>query len=590
MKNYINYFFILLFLSSIKVSAEDYPQITNVYNRKTTSLNGKWKFIIDQAEIGKKRKFWEDKHVKNKTELLEYNFETAAQINVPGDWNSQQSELLYYEGKIWYQKSFPFEKQEGKRYFLYFGAANYQAEVYLNGEKLGIHKGGFNPFNFEVTDLMKEKNSLVVSVDNTRKKEQIPTLECDWKNFGGITRDVLIIEENSAFIRDFSVRLKKGSKDEIECNVWVDGDAKGQEVVLNIPELGIEEKIGVASGVGSKSINVKRITNWSPENPKLYAVNFELDDQVLKDEIGFRTIEVKGHDILLNGESIFLKGISMHEESPFTGGRAYSKEEACTFLDWAKELGSNYVRLSHYPHNEHIVKLADQKGLLLWEEIPVYWDIDWENEETFALAKQMLGDVITRDKNRASVIIWSVANETDISEIRNKFLKGLIDFAREQDDSRLISAALLTHAADEDKDVKVIDDPFGNYADIISVNQYIGWYGGTPSSLRKIQWDVKFDKPFVFSEFGAGALGGFHADSLTRWSEEYQEWYYKENIEMCERIDQLRGVSPWILIDFQSPRRRLTGYQDGFNRKGLISSEGKKKKAFFVLKDYYLKK
>jgi len=183
-----------------------------------------------------------------------------------------------------------------------------------------------------------------------------------------------------------------------------------------------------------------------------------------------------------------------------------------------------------------------------------------------------------------------MANETDISESRNTFLKKLIDYTKAKDNTRLISAALLVHGDGATKNKRVVDDPFGENADIISVNQYTGWYGKSlPDGLKKLEWEIKFDKPFVFSEFGAGALGGFHADSLTRWSEEYQAWYYRETLNMCERIDQLRGMSPWILVDFQSPRRRLPYYQDGFNRKGLISSEGKKKKAFYILKEYYKK-
>lgn len=590
MQKYI-YVIILLVIPSC-LWAGEFPLITNVYNRQTISLNGKWKYLIDQGEIGNRRKFWEDRQVENPSQLLEYNFETAAQINVPGDWNSQKDELLYYEGKIWYQKSFLHEKKDGKRYFIYFGAANYKTEVFLNGKKLGEHEGGFTPFNFEITDLLKDENSLVVSVDNTRSKEQIPTLVSDWKNFGGITRDVMIIEENNTFIRDYKLGLKKGSMNEIEFSVWLDGLKNQQNITLEIPGLDFTETLQVnASGVATKSFIVDDISLWSPDNAKLYDVNLTLQSQLLTDRIGFRSIEVSGTKILLNGESIYLKGISLHEESPFTHGRTHSPEEARMMIDWVKELGCNYLRLSHYPHNEHIVRLAEEEGIMLWEEIPVYWDIDWDNEKTYDLAQKMLDAMITRDRNRAAIIIWSMANETDISESRNVFLKNLIDFTREKDNTRLISAALFMHGDGISRNTRVIDDPFGENADIISVNQYTGWYGSAlPDAIKDMEIILKFDKPLIFSEFGAGALGGFHADSLTRWSEEYQEWYYVETLKMCDRIENLRGMSPWILTDFQSPRRMLPVYQDGFNRKGLISSEGKKKKAFFVLQEYYKQK
>ncbi|PID92020.1 MAG: beta-glucuronidase [Bacteroidetes bacterium] len=572
--------------------AEQYPQIANVYNRKITSLNGKWKYIIDQGDIGRKRGFWLQERPESRSDLVEYSFETARQLDVPGDWNSQSDELLYYEGKIWYQRDFSFSPDEEKRYFLYFGAANYHTEAYLNGKRLGSHKGGFNPFNFEITSLLQDKNSLVISVDNSRHEEQVPTLVSDWKNFGGITRDVLILEENDSFIRDFSIQLKPGSGNTIEAGIALDRAVETGEVVLEIPELNIREKIRINnSDRGSASFAAGNLLYWSPEHPKTYEVHLSWGGATLSDRIGFRTIQTSGTDILLNGKPVFLRGISIHEENPFTRGRVHAREEARMLLNWARELGCNFVRLAHYPHNEHMIRLADEMGLLVWEEIPVYWDIQWDSPRTLSLASEMLDDLITRDRNRASVIIWSVANETDISEHRNLFLRSLIDQAREKDPYRLISAALLANGENHNSRMKVVNDPFGEYVDIISINHYTGWYGSAlPDALKQVDWEVKFDKPFFFSEFGAGALAGYHADSLTRWSEEYQAWYYRETLSMCERIDQLRGMSPWILTDFQSPRRPLGNIQDGFNRKGLISSKGEKKMAFYILQNFYLSK
>lgn len=568
-----------------------YPQITNVFNRTTFSLNGEWKFLIDQADIGYRRRIWENKTVSDKSELLEYNFELADTLIVPGSWNMQRPELYYYEGNIWYRKEFEFKKDSNKRYFLHFGAVNYKAEVYLNGAKLGEHQGGFNPFVFEITNKLQEQNALIISVSNRREVEQIPTLLADWKNFGGITRDVLIIEENKSFVRDYSIQLAKGSSSEIEFRASGSENASEGKILFEIPELKVNKQIGLnEEGQAFASITNKKIELWSPDNPKLYEVKIKYNGATLVDKIGFRTIETKNGDIMLNGKSIYLEGISLHEESPVTNTRTNSPDEARQILNWVKELNGNYLRLSHYPHNEHIVRLADEMGILLWEEIPVYWHIDWENPRTYELAEDMLNDLITRDKNRASVIIWSMANETEISDARNVFLKKLIDFTRSKDPTRLISAALYVNHEKSTDELIVVDDPFGLNADIISVNQYNGWYNGLPDMIKDIEWKIDFNKPFVFSEFGAGALQGFHGDSLTRWSEEYQEWYYTETLKMCDRIDQLCGISPWILIDFQSPRRQMRPYQSGFNRKGIISDEGIKKKAFYVLQQYYNEK
>jgi beta-glucuronidase len=265
--------------------------------------------------------------------------------------------------------------------------------------------------------------------------------------------------------------------------------------------------------------------------------------------------------------------------------RAHSQEDAEQLFAWAKDLNANMVRLAHYPHNEHMTRLADAMGLLVWSEIPVYWTIDFASDEVLGKAKTQLEEMIVRDRNRASVIIWSVGNETPVNPVRTEFMKTLIATAKSLDDSRLISAAL---EVGYNGGVNRIDDPLGEFTDIVSVNEYLGWYGGLPDDCRTAQWEVAYDKPLFFSETGAGAKGGFHADRETRWSEEYQEWFYQEQVAMFKRMpDNFSGLSPWILADFRSPRRNHPIYQQGWNRKGLIDDQGNKKKAFHVLEQYY---
>jgi len=342
-----------------------------------------------------------------------------------------------------------------------------------------------------------------------------------------------------------------------------------------------------AAGVATFDLDAPKLKLWAPENPKLYQVSISAGDDRVEDRIGFRSIAVRGTDILLNGHSVFLRGISLHEENPLRGGRAFSVEDARLLLGWAKELGCNFVRLAHYPHNEHMARVADELGLMLWEEVPVYWTIQWENPQTLANAKAQLSDLITRDRSRASVIVWSVANETPVSEPRTRFLKELIDSARTLDATRLVSAAMEVHADPSNANHRIVDDPLGAYTDLLSFNEYVGWYDGLPDKLPLITWSLGYEKPVVISEFGADALQGFHADRLTRFSEEYQEDLYRQTIAMLERIPQWRGTTPWILTDFRSPRRPLPNVQDGWNRKGLIGENGTKKKAFFVLQDFY---
>jgi beta-glucuronidase len=567
--------------------------LTNVGHRKTISLNGEWRIIIDPYENGyynyryqpRGDGYFENKKPKDKSDLVEYDFDKSETLEVPGDWNTQKEKLFFYEGTIWYEKSFNYIKQNNKRIFLYFGAVNYAAIVYLNGKKLGEHIGGFTPFDFEITNLIKSGNNfVVVKVDNKRLRDGIPTLNTDWWNYGGLTRGVYLIEEPETFIQDYFIQLKKGSMNEINGWAKLDGNSKKQKIVLQIPEAGITKEIN-SNENGIANLNFKaNLKLWSPSNPYLYQVKIICETDTIKDNIGFRSIETKEDKILLNGKPIFLHGIAIHEEAPFRSGRAYSKEDAVTLLSWAKELGCNYVRLAHYPHNENMVREADKLGLLVWSEIPVYWTIQWKNKETLENAENQLTEMITRDKNRASIIIWSMANETPRSDERNAFLETLIDKAKSLDSTRLITAA--TELNRQGKTM-IIDDPLSNYLDVIGINEYIGWYNAKPGEASKFVWENKFNKPVIISELGAAALYGFHGDKDTRWTEEYQANVYQNQIKMLRKIPFLSGMSPWILMDFRSPRRPLPYIQDFWNRKGLISNRGEKKEAFYTLQKFY---
>ena len=591
---------VLLLMVPLFVQSQQ-PLITNTAGRNTTSLNGQWNYIVDPYETGyynfhsevydqKNIKatsaYYNNYHAQNKTELVEYDFDKSPGLTIPGDWNTQTERLFYYEGTVWFKKSFNYKLPESKKLFIYFGAVNYKADVYLNGIKLGTHEGGFTPFNFEITAIVKPTgNYLVVKADNKRMKDAVPTLNTDWWNYGGITRDVLLVEEPAAFISDYLVQLKKGTTNSISAFVKLDHTGAKEKVTISIPGLDIVQSVETSTdGMASFEIQSDKIKYWSPESPKLYDVYIKSVDQTLNEKIGFRVIEVRGPDILLNGKSIFLKGISIHEE--YEGRRTRSVADAMKLLTYAKELGCNYIRLAHYPHNEYMVKMADKIGLLVWEEIPVYWTINFGNMATLSNAKDQLTAIITRDKNRASVIIWSVANETPLSDSRNLFLKELVVHTRSLDATRLVSAALLTRS---ENGTGIVDDEIGENFDIVAFNQYRGWYGGDLKTAPDAKWVIPYNKPVIVSEFGGDAKQGLHGSKEERWTEEYQEYLYRQNLLMIERMPNIRGISPWILTDFRSPRRMLPGIQDGYNRKGLISDKGIKKKAFFVLRDFYKK-
>jgi len=521
------------------------------------------------------------------SDLIEYDFDTDDLLMVPGDWNTQAEKLYYYEGTMWYKTEFEFTTSEEEREnYLHFGAINYEAMIYLNGEKVGEHIGGYTSFSLNVTDFLKEGNNvLILKVDNKRRREGVPTINTDWWNYGGITRSVHLVSTPKKHIYDYFIQLDAENADQISGWVLLKNSFSGDEVEIEIPELEIQTTVEVnEDGMGEFSFSANPNV-WSPINPKLYEVLLKTDKEVISDEIGFRTIETQGSKILLNGEAIFLKGISIHEEAPFKTGRVTSVEEVRILLSWAKELGSNYVRLAHYPHSETMVREAEKMGLMVWSEIPVYWTVLYENEETYQNAENQLKEMIARDKNRAGVVLWSIANETPIGDARLTFLTKLAAQARSMDQTRLITAALDTQ--NKKDGVNVIDDPLGEYVDVIGVNSYCGWYGGTPRSCRNLKWASEYDKPVIFSEFGGGALQGLHGEDNERWTEEYQSAVYRNNIEMLKNIEFLAGTSPWILMDFRSHRRHLKRIQADFNRKGLISEQGVKKESFYIMQEYY---
>ena len=565
--------------------------MVNVQSRNLTSLNGKWKVIIDPTGIGDWRQVWQEKKPQKKNDFVEYSFEGGPELDVPGDFNIQMPELTYFEGTVWYKKQFSHTKREDKRLFLYFGAVNYLADVYLNGEKIGSHEGGFTPFQFEITNKVKEgNNTLIVKVNNQRKENGLPGVGYDWLNFGGITRDVGLIETNNDFIEDYFIQLKKGSLNNVLGWVQLNGAKTNQKITIKIPELNLNYKTKTDDKGFANIEFSSKFTLWSPENPKLYKVAIESETDAVDDNIGFRSIEVKGSEIFLNKKPIFLKAVNIHEENPFKGSRAFSKEDAGILLNAAKELGCNLVRLAHYPHSENMIKEAEKMGLMVWDELPIYQHIKFSDSLVPKKMEMMLKEMVTRDKNRAAVAIWSLSNETYSSTPnRNDALISLTQKCKAMDSTRLISHVINTQGYGNN--TFTVRDSLYKYSDIVAINEYIGWYipwQGKPSDTK---WEIDFpNKPVFISEFGGEALYGNNdlpSDEASNWTEGYQEQIYKDQVKMFKTIPNLAGVCPWILFDYKSLSRMNQIYQNGYNRKGLISENGEKKKAWYIMSRYY---
>ena len=562
----------------------------NVYGRNVTSLNGWWQIVVDPYDTGMGYGIYKNAQPASKSDHAEFNFSDKEYIDVPADWNTQRQDLFFYEGTVWYKRTFEHNLKRDRLLYLYFGGANYQADVWVNGQKAGAHEGGFTPFFFDITGLVqKGENTVVVRVNNRRRPDAVPAMETDWWNFGGLTRDVMLVETPMAHIDDYEIKLAEGSLSKITGKVKLNLPVADVRIDVKIGDLKLNQKLTTdARGEAFFTFDKKAPILWTPETPRLYDVELKCNGEKIEDQIGFRHIEVRGQQLLLNGKPIFLRGVSVHEEAPYRTGRCIAEKDDSTLISWSKFLGANFLRLAHYPHNEKMVRMAERNGIMLWSEIPVYWTLDWTNPNTFACASRQLKEMIDRDHNRCGVIVWSIGNELPKGEARDNFLRRLAQQVKQADQERLLSMAMTIDGAGEN--TSTITDPMLSVVDIIGVNEYIGWYGGTAADCNSRRWSIPSQKPIIVTEFGAGAVAGRFGDVTEKWTEEYQAEVFRRQLAMWSRQPAFVGVSPWVLMDFHSPRRMNHDTQNFFNRKGIISERGQTKQAFYVLQDFFKQK
>ncbi|AFL90114.1 beta-galactosidase/beta-glucuronidase [Terriglobus roseus DSM 18391] len=578
--------------------------IVGVDHRQTTSLNGPWHYLIEQPPA---RELYDDQgnvrdsgyaqntrpNISTGPHNSEYDFYAAPTLKVPGDWNSQDPTLFRFEGVVWYQREFQFQPKPGSRTFLHVGAANYRSFVWVNGKRICQHEGGFTPFDCEVTAAAHAgTNAVVIAVDSTRHKDDIPTVSYDWFNYGGITRDVSLVTVPDHFIDDYDVHLQHGNvfsekaARTLSGYVHVQDATAGTSVTIRIPEAGVNKTVTTdANGRAEFTADASSLTLWSPASPKLYRVSLASGSDEVADEIGFRDLRVDGTKILLNGKPVFLQGANVHAEAPLRGGRVNTDEDVKNLFGMLHDLHANFARLCHYPHDERMERYADRDGIMLWSEIPLWQRISFDKSDVYDKAVVMLHEMIRRDRNKASVIFWSVSNETPNNPTRTKFLTDLANEARRTDPTRLITSALIGPKVSEDQIRQ--EDPLMQALDVVGQNEYIGWYEGQPEEADRKVWTFAVNKPVIFSEFGAEAKIGNHGGDHDRWTEEQEANVYEHQFAMMRKIPQVRGVTPWVLMDFRSTTRNIPKLQDGYNRKGLFSEKMEKKKAFEVVRKAY---
>lgn len=545
--------------------------LMDISRREKWSLDGKWNCTPDLYSTAL-RAHWVAKC--GLTTPQDFSEAGLMKLKVPSCWNTVK-ELKYFEGCMIYTRMLKLdESMKGhKRYFLHFEGSAYRTYVFINGEYLGLHDGASTPFTVEITRQLKEENQLAVIVSAERKREQVPCENTDWFNYAGLFRSVyLTASDEQAYVRSTFIHYEGGV-----LKVRIDYAGKNtKEAVLR--SRGFRAVIPPS---GSLDIPFENAHLWSPEDPYLYTFHLDAGKEHLTYRVGLRTIEAKEGEILLNGHSIRLNGICVHEEYPGKG-RSASDRDILSVIRDAKELGCNFLRLAHYPHTRRFAELADREGILLWEELPVYWAIQFDSLKTYSDAENQLSELILRDRSRASVIIWSVGNENADTDARLLFMSRLAEHARRMDTSRPVSAACLVNEAK-----LKIEDRLEKNLDIIGVNEYYGWYDEDYDKVRRLFENSRPEKPVILTEFGAGARAGYKGAPGEIFSEENQADFYSRQLSIIEKIPYIKGTTPWILYDFSSPRR-MNIYQDGCNSKGLIDRDHKTHKmAFDILKEYY---
>ena len=346
------------------------PLLGFIDARNKRSLNGDWRLIVDPMGVGDPGSifggFVRNRQPSTDMDLIEYNYETSPTVRVPGDFNTQDERLFFYQGRVWYFRTFEATPAEANRLHLWFGGANFKTTIFLNGKGIGEHNGGYVPFSFDITDAaLAGTNTLIVRVDNRLTEGSVPTTRTDWWPYGGLVRDVALIETPTGFIRNAKIALSDRDSGLIEAIVETVNMPADQEVAISLPELNIEQTARTnADGRAKFAFNAEPDL-WSPNTPRLYDVTFSAGEDRISDSVGFRTIETRGQELLLNGVPLKLKGISTHEEAIARDGVAYSDKDVRGLLAEAKALNANFVRAAHYPYSRHMAKAADEMGLLL---------------------------------------------------------------------------------------------------------------------------------------------------------------------------------------------------------------------------------
>ncbi len=586
-----------------------YPVQNNVRNK--LDLSGIWDFKCDPNGVGE-ASGW----AKGLT--------GGRPMAVPGSWNEQYDDLFSYLDLAWYVKKVYIPScWQGQRVFIRVGSAVYLGTVYLNGVKIGSHEGGHLPFAFEITNQVKwdEENVLAISVENVLKPERVPSgnmpgdemgmfastprTTYDFYPFAGIHRPVVLYSVPQNYIADVTVATTIEPRAEVKVTVELNAALSGPgSVQLKGGETDIVADLTFADGAAEVTLAVPEAHLWSDKDPYLYDLTVRTENDAYSLKVGIRTIAVTGGKILLNGQPVKLNGFGRHEDF-VASGKGLNLPLVVKDYQLMKWVGANAYRTSHYPYSEEEMQMADREGFLIIDEIPAV-SLQMADEanaaERLRMCLQQIGEMIARDKNHPSVVMWCVANEPmpkgfavgalgeskrsieDVNLPGKQFLDTEIARVRELDPTRLVTI------------VTVMGGPqnWMEQCDVICMNRYWGWYtlgGQLDKARQKLEaeldqvWD-RFHKPIIMTEFGADTIAGYHGKPNVMWTEDYQADYIRFHLEAAAERHFVAGMQVWQFADFAAVQSIMR--VGGLNHKGIFTRIRTPKMAAHVLREFWV--
>ncbi len=568
--------------------------------------------------------FQTDPQVQGETEGWANGLTNSRPMAVPGSWNEQYDDLFGYLDLAWYhKKTYIPPSWKGERVFLRIGSANYFATVYVNGHKVGAHEGGHLPFAFDISDAVKwdAENDIAISVENELKPTRVPSgnmpgntmslfastpaTTFDFYPFAGLHRPVVLYSVPQTFIEDVTVVTDiHGSTGTVKVTARLNRAVDGNGTVRLTGNGGeIKSDLTFTEGVAEATLTAHDARFWSDKDPYLYDLSVATAGDAYALKVGIRTIAVEGGQILLNGRPVKMNGFGRHEDF-FASGKGLNLPLIVKDYQLMRWTGANSYRTSHYPYSEEEMQMADREGFLIIDEIPAV-SLQMGDEanlpERLRLCLQQIEELIARDKNHPSVVMWCVANEPmpknfgvgalgesdPALEAANKpgqdFLETELARARELDPTRPVTV------------VTVMGGPqsWMEQCDVICINRYWGWYtlgGQLDIARQKLAaeldqiWD-RFKKPIIMTEFGADTIAGYHGLPNVMWTEEYQAEYIRFHLEEAEKREFVAGMQVWNFADFAAVQS--VARVGGLNHKGVFTRARGTKMAAHVLREFW---